>query len=103
MNAERDVLKRLLIAESDLNRSLLVDDCEGWVVQAHAVVARWEGWAAWGNAAVVLLAGCCRPRSSPHATPRPPVSRWQLALDALQIARSIWSAWGDARASSTRA
>lgn len=83
--------KRLLIAESELNRTNLICDCRTMAEEAHRVASRAKTIGSAVSVAALLFSGLSffrRKQSSP-ATAKP--SWWQAILKVAGMAGSFWS------------
>jgi len=83
--------KKLLIAESELNRAQLVQDWQTMADEAHSLANRARTISSFASAAVSLVAGlvsCQRKKSAP-ANVKP--SWLQTILKGAQLAGLLWS------------
>lgn len=84
--------KRLLIAESELNRAQLSADCEAMARGVHDLARRAQGVADWAAAAGLLIAAVrvCRRAPPPPVAANP--SWLQKILNCARIASTLWFA-----------
>lgn len=83
--------KRLLIAESELNRAQLVGDMVALAADVRKLTARAKSFGSIASSAVALIAGLAsfRRARSARADERP--SWWETLLKGAQLAGSLWS------------
>jgi hypothetical protein len=82
--------KKLLIAESELNRAQLVQEWQTLTTEVHAIRRQAATVTSLASASVALVAGlgfCRRKRTAPVAE-RP--SWWRTLLTAAQLAIPLW-------------
>ena len=84
--------KRLLVAESEINRLQLREECQGMIDGIRKFAGHLKTVSALASAAAVLVAGVSafRRRKSASASTKP--SWFQFALKGAQMAVSIWLA-----------
>ena len=85
--------KRLLIAESELNRAQLSEE---WHTMTHGVrdlARRVKTIAAWASSAALLVAGLTALRRGPPAFGTPKPSWFQKLLNGARMASTIWFAF----------
>ena len=88
-----EVRKRLLIAESELNRAQLSEE---WQTMAHGVrdLAHWaKTIAAWAPSAALLVAGLAAFRRRKSAPAAKNSSWFQRILNGARLASTIWFAF----------
>src|SRR6185503_293064 len=84
--------KQLLIAESELNRSYLIEEWQAMGLGVRALGARVKSVSSLASAAALLAAGVSAFRRG-RVSPNGPKSSWlQTALKGAQVAGSIWLA-----------
>jgi FtsH-binding integral membrane protein len=89
---ELESTKKLLIAESELNRAQLLNEWHAMAHEAHTLVheAKAFGSLASAVAALVAVLSSFRSKASPAAQ-RP--SRWRTILNGAGLITSLWSAF----------
>ncbi len=92
-----ELRKRLLIAESELNRAQLAEEWQTMAHGVHDLAHRAKTIAAWASAAAFLVAGVTALRRGPPA-PGPAKSSWfPKILEGARLASTIWSAFRSRR------
>jgi len=87
------VRKRLLIAESELNRAHAVQECQAMTEGARSFLGRVKSLGSLASAAALLATGVTAFRRS-HAAHKAQKSSWlQLILKGAQAVAPIWLAW----------
>ncbi len=86
-----DSQKKILVAESELNRAQLVQEWRTMVHEGHALADQARTVTSLVSAATSLAAGLMslRRRKSAVAAEKPPW--WQTILKVAQVAGSLWS------------
>jgi hypothetical protein len=85
--------KKLLIAESELNRAQVSEE---WQTMTHGVVDlahRAKSFAAWASSAALLAAGVTALRRGPPVPGTAKSSRFQKILNGARLASTIWVAF----------
>jgi len=85
--------KRLLIAESELNRTQLVQEWVALTAGVRTVTSRVKSFGSIASAAALLLAGLAAYRRGKGTEADVKPSWLQIALKAAQAAGSIWLAF----------
>ena len=87
-----ELRKQLLIAESELNRSQLVEAWQAMASDAHALSRRARTIGSFASAAAALVAGVASFRRRSKSTPSVEKTPWwQTLLKGAQLAGSLWS------------
>ena len=90
--------KRLLIAESELNRAQLAEEWQTMAQGVRDLARRAKTIGAWASSAALLVAGVTALRHGPPA-PRVVKSSWlQKMLNVARLASTIWFAFQTRRA-----
>lgn len=99
MRSERDLQRRLLVAECELQRALLRQDYGTMAAHGKALAARLATWQTVAEAGIALAAGWQRAQEGPTQMPAPPAgaperkpSRWWSLVEGVQLARALWAA-----------
>jgi hypothetical protein len=88
-----ELRKRLLLAESDLNRAQLSEEWQAMTREVGDLACRAKTIAAWASSAALLAAGVIALRRSPPA-PRPAKSSWfQKILSGARLGWAVWQAF----------
>jgi hypothetical protein len=87
------VRKRLLIAESELNRAHAVQECQAMTEGARSFLGRVKSVGSLASAAALLATGVTAFRRSRSAHKAEKSSWLQLFLKGAQAAAPIWLAW----------
>ena len=88
-----ELRKKILIAESELNRAQLSEE---WQMMAHGgrdLIHRVKIIGAWASSAALLVAGVRALRRGPPAPVTAKSSWYQRILDGARLASSIWFAF----------
>ena len=85
--------KRLLIAESELNRAQLVQEWQTMTDEVHSLTSQARTISSIASAAASLVAGLasCRRKASAPAAEKP--SWWQTILKGAGLVSSFWQAF----------
>ena len=83
--------KKLLIAESELNRAQLVQELETMADEVHSLANQARTISSFASTAVSLVAGLASFRRKKSAPAAEKPSRWQTILKGAQLAGSLWS------------
>ena len=84
--------KKLLIAESELNRAQLVQELQTISGEVHALANQAQTITAFASAAVKLMVGLAAFRSKKKSAPVAEKPSWlKTILQGAQLAGSIWS------------
>jgi len=92
-----EMRKRLLIAESELNRAQLLQEWELMAQGTHAFAHRAKTLAAWASSAALLAAGVAAWRRGLPASDSGKSSWFQKLLRGARAASALWSmlrGWG---------
>jgi hypothetical protein len=81
--------KRLLIAESELNRAQLMEDCQRMAADASALTRRATSLNAFATA-VLSLVTVCVSNISPAAPPEK-TAWWQTVIKSVQPIAALWA------------
>jgi NADPH:quinone reductase-like Zn-dependent oxidoreductase len=92
-----ELRKRLLIAESELNRAQAVQECQAVTEGARSFLGRVKSVGSIASAAALLAAGVTAFRRA-HAAHKAEKGSWlHLILKGAQAAAPIWLAWRSRR------
>jgi hypothetical protein len=91
--------KRLLLAESELNRGLLVLEWRALAKEAGALTGQAGSIGSMASAAATLIAGLTSCRRNAGAPAAGKTSWWQTLLKGAGLAGSIWSEFSQPAAS----
>ena len=83
--------KKLLIAESELNREQLVQDWQTLADEVHALTSRASTITSFASAAATLVVGGAFLRHKKPAFAAGKASWWQTVLKGAGLASSLWS------------
>jgi hypothetical protein len=89
--------KRLLIAESELNRAQLVHEAKAIAGDVRLLSSNFGTIGSLVSAAASLLAALISSRRKPAEPAREPFSWWQTLIKGAGLAGSIWSRYGSQR------
>jgi len=85
-------LKQLLVAESELNRARLCQDCRALAHGVQDLAHRAKTLASWTSLALVLVAGVAAWRRDPSASSKAKSSLFQKILNGARLASAMWLA-----------
>jgi hypothetical protein len=91
MNKARDAQKKLLIAESELNRALLVRDASVAVASFHRLTHHIKSRGLWAMLAAVVTSRFLGPKKNAPSDPSQKRSWFSKLISGIKTGASIWS------------
>jgi HPt (histidine-containing phosphotransfer) domain-containing protein len=83
--------KKLLIAESELNRAQLVQEWQTMTAEVHSLASQARSVGSFASAAATLVAGLASCRQKKSAPEEKKSSRWQTIAKVAGLVSTFWS------------